>query len=98
MNAHQQHRLKVEAADLIREAFLLEAENRKDREIEDWLEAERQTVWKAATEFAMRCGLRVPLMSEVALGERMAMGHSDYSFKWALYVAEQMFVRPSQTT
>ncbi len=87
---HRLHRLKVEAVDVIEQAFRREAQLRKGRSVDEWHRAEVQAVWTAARDFGQQHGLRTPSIDEVVAVERMAFGHIDYGAKWALYVAEKI--------
>lgn len=83
-------RPKREPEHTLYDAFQAEAEKRRDRRLEEWLDAEVFAVWRAARDYAQAHNLRVPTLEEVQAAERSACGHSDYSSKWALYVAEYM--------
>lgn len=78
------------ATEVIQQAFNAAAKNRTGRSFEAWSKDEIQAVWSAARDFAQQHGLRTPLITEVEQGERLAMGHSDYGVKWALFVAQKM--------
>ena len=97
MRAHEQQRLKMAAMDAIHGALCEEAKKRKGRDFVAWSNAEANVVWQAASDFAQRNGLRVPLLDEVVQVEKSAMGHCDYGQKWSLYVAEKMFLQLIQT-
>ena len=73
---------------LLKDALAAEAEKRPGRKVEDWTQAEAGAMCAAASRFAQRHGLRVPLLADVVRVERQARGHSDYASKWALYVTE----------
>lgn len=79
-----------QAMDAILSAHMQEAAKRSGRTFEEWRKAELQAVWTAARDYAQQHGLRVPLMTDVQQAEVLAVGHSDYGAKWALYVAEKL--------
>jgi hypothetical protein len=71
------------------EAFLEEAEKRKARlGTKDWIYLERLAVYKEAVAFCLEYELKIPTLVQIEKCENMALGHSDYGPKWALYVAE----------
>lgn len=92
LTQHSQHKLKLAAIDAIRLSLSVESAKRKGRDFSDWGPAEAHAVWKTARDFAQQHGLRIPLLAEVVQVEKSACGHSDYGAKWALYVAEKMFM------
>lgn len=92
MNPMEQLRLKLSGVDVVKNALIDEAEKRRGRRYEQWREAEAKAVWAATCAFAQRHGLREPAMSEVIRIESQAIGHCDYSSKWALYAVELTFV------
>lgn len=77
-------------ARTIYDAFQAEAEKRPTRTCDEWIEAERQAVWRAARDYAQQHGMRVPTMAEVESAEQYAMGHVDYGSKWSYGVVEAM--------
>lgn len=83
-------RPRSEPARTIYDAFQAEAENRNGRPPEEWIEAERLAVLKAAQEAAPKYGLRAPTLKEVATAERYAMGSIDYGKTWAHQVVDAM--------
>ena len=87
-------RPRRQPAQTIYDAFQEEARKRKDgRSFEEWSEAERMAVWKAASEYAQAHGMTVPTMEQVKSAERYAMGSIDYGAKWA-YQVERCMVAP----
>ena len=86
-------RPRFEPAASIYDAFQAEAAKRKGRRAEEWIEAERGAVLRAACEQAQRLGLREPGWAEVVSAEACACGHVDYGAKWALGVADAMRMR-----
>lgn len=88
MDALKQYRLKEAGISLVKEALIAEAEKRRGRSFEQWRDAEVRAVWSATRDFAQQHGLRVPTLTEVARVESEAVGHTDYSSKWALYSVE----------
>lgn len=77
----------------IYDAFREEARKRKGRSFEEWSEAERMAVWKAARDYAEAHGMNVPTMEQVKSAETYAMGSLDYGAKWA-YQVERCMVAP----
>ncbi|KGG86161.1 hypothetical protein P245_20810 [Comamonas thiooxydans] len=80
----------LQAMEVIQSAHTQEAQKRAGRSLEEWSKAELMAVWTAARDYAQQHGLRVPLMTEVESAEKLALGHSDYSRKLSLYVAERI--------
>lgn len=80
----------TQAMEVIQSALAQEAEKRAGRSFEEWSKAELTAVWTAARDYAQQHGLRVPLMAEVESAEKLALGHSDYSHKLSLYVAQKL--------
>ena len=85
---------KSEPAGSIYDAFQNEAAKRKGRNVEEWVKAERDAVFREATHQAQKLGLRVPTMDEIAAAERYAMGSVDYGAKWAYGGVDAMQMRP----
>lgn len=81
-----------ESARSIYDAFQAEAANRKGRSIEEWMEAERQAVYREAMHQAGILGLRAPSIEEVVRAECCAAGSVDYGAKWAYGVVEAMLM------
>lgn len=81
-----------QAIEFIVSAHTQEASKRCERTFEVWNKAELEVVWSAARDFALQHGLRVPLMSDVELAEKLAVGHTDYSRRLATYVAQKVVV------
>lgn len=55
-----------------------------------WILNERMAVTKAANEWAIAHKLPTITVDDVEIAERPAVGHVDYSSKFALYVAEKV--------
>lgn len=53
-----------------------------------WIVHERETVFNAVTQERAKLGKAAIPITEVIRVERMAVGHSDYTTKFALYCAE----------
>lgn len=70
----------------IYDAFQAEAALRSGRKLDEWLEAERQAVWRAARDYAQQQGLRVPTIDEIKRAENYAAGSVDYGAKWAYQI------------
>ncbi|HDR8983193.1 hypothetical protein QZM46_07595 [Burkholderia vietnamiensis] len=81
---------KREPARSIYNAFQAEAMKRKGRHVEEWIVAEREAVFREATQQAQRFGLRVPSINEIEQAERYATGSIDYGAKWAYAIVEMM--------
>lgn len=79
-----------EPALTIYQAFQTEAQLRKARSAEEWMDSEVRAVHDAAIRKASEMGLRAPSREEVMRAERRASGHTDYGLKWALGVTEAM--------
>lgn len=94
-DALQTYRLKSAAMEAISTALRQESKKRKGRTPTQWREAELHAVYATAQYFAQQNDLRVPLLEEVLKVEKQALGHSDYSSKWSLYVAEIMIDFPT---
>jgi organic hydroperoxide reductase OsmC/OhrA len=81
---------KHEPAKTFYLAFEKEAENRKGKDPEDWILAERSAVYNAALDYATRKNL-VPLtMEEIEKAEIYATGSADYGAKWAFKVVQAL--------
>lgn len=87
---HDVFRPSREPARTIYDAFQAEAKKRKGRSVNEWIEAERQAVWRAARDYAQQRGLRILSLEEVTMAENYAMGHVDYGAKWAYQVERAM--------
>lgn len=87
---HDPFRPSREPARSIYDAFQAEASKRQGRSVEEWLQAEREAVWRAAHDQAAMLALRCPTMGEIEAAERYAMGSVDYGLKWALGVERLM--------
>ena len=74
-------------ARAIYDAFQAEAAKRPGRSVEEWIEAERQAVWRAACAGARERGCRPPTIEEVERCEQYACGSTDYGSKWAYGIA-----------
>lgn len=74
----------------IYDAFQEESKNRADRSTIDWILAEREAVWKAARDYALKHKLTVPTIKDIEQAELSACGHTDYGAKWAYGISEIM--------
>ena len=74
----------------IYDAFQKEAENRRERSIEEWQAAEREAVMREAAIQAARFGFRTPTLKEVERAEIYACGSVDYGAKWAYRLVDIM--------
>lgn len=79
-----------EPACSIYDALTTEQRHRHDRLTEEWIEAERKAVHRAAIKSARALGLREPTIEDVMVAETLACGHVDYASKFALAVADAM--------
>lgn len=77
---------RVEPAGAIYDAILKEAKKRKSKKCQQWIEDERENVWRFARDYAQKHGLPVPTLAEIEREERNACGHCDYAAKWAIGV------------
>lgn len=77
-------------ARAIYDALLEESTKRSGRTTDEWIEAEREVVWRTARDQAQKLGLRVPTLEEVTRAENSACGHVDYAKKWAYRLEELM--------
>lgn len=82
-------RPRTDPARTIYDTLQVEAEKRTLASIA-WIESERQTVWRAARDYAQQHRMRVPTLEEVECAEKRAIGHVDYGARWAYGVAELM--------
>jgi hypothetical protein len=74
-------------------AFQREAAKRGGRGIGEWMQAEREAVFREAEKQAHELGhmgLRCPTMDEVIAAERYASGSINYGAKWAYGVVGYM--------
>lgn len=85
-----------EPARSIYDAFQEEATKRKTRSVEDWVQAERAAVHKAACVAAQKEGLPEPTMEEIQSAETYAMGSVDYGATWAYRIVDLARKRASQ--
>lgn len=82
----------LKCCDYILHALSEEQAKRKFRQYADWIECERLAVTIAANEWAVsHAPLRTVTEAEVEAVEAVAVGHVDYSRKWALYVTELVY-------
>lgn len=90
MSAEDTFRPRFEPARSIYDALTVEQEYRHSRLTEEWIDAERRAVYRAAIKAARTLGLRAPTIEDVLAAETTACGHTDYSSKFATYVADAM--------
>lgn len=83
----------TDPAKTIYDALQAEALKRSGRAVDDWIEAERNAVWTASRDYALKYGLRVPTLSVVERAEQSACGHTDYCAKWAYGMAAALTAR-----
>jgi len=79
----------TQPAQHIYDAFQVEAAKRSGREFEEWVVAERNVVFRAATEYAKKNSLTVPTMEDVERLENASLG-ADYGAKWSIKLANLM--------
>lgn len=70
------------------ESLVAEQENRNKHQ--DWEQRERDAVYRAALEVAATHSISPPTMDDVIRAENLAVGHWDYSQKFALRVVLAM--------
>lgn len=78
----------------IYDALEEEALRRRERNVEEWIKAERQAVLDEAIRQADILGLKRPSIDDVKTAEQSAVGYADYGAKWA-YAIER-FMRSEQ--
>lgn len=78
---------RVEPASSIYEAFKREARLRPRRALQEWIETERNAVFRAAETYAHDHGVAVPTLAQIEAAERYAMESTDYGAKWSYGVA-----------
>ena len=65
-----------------------ESDQRGKRGFAEWPMMERRAMWKRVNEERARRGKEMLQIEEVARVEQMAVGHTDYGTKYALYCTE----------
>jgi len=90
-------RPRCKIAQVIYDAFALEASNRSSSEGISWLQAEQEAVLRAAQSYAHKHALYVPDLADIQRAEQLASGHCDYGAKWATAVAETMLSNAPRT-
>lgn len=90
MNQHDVFRPRQEPARSIYDAFQAEAALRPGRSVEEWCQAERLAVWRAARDYAQAHELTAPSLAQVERAEQYALGGVDYGLQWALQVSKAM--------
>ncbi len=83
-------------ARMLYDAFQEEAAKRLGRPVEEWRLAELRAIWVVARDYAQQHGLRALTLEEVKRAGIPAIGHTDYSAKWAHNLAE--LLRSSKET
>ena len=66
-------------------------ESRSTRSVEEWVEYERTTMWNAVNARRAELGKSDIQLSELMRIECLAVGHSDYTHKFALYCADLVY-------
>lgn len=74
--------------DDLLEALSAQQDMRKRYDGTKWIAAERDVMLDAVNAWRGQLGLRPVDLAAIERVERMAVGHSDYSSKFALYCAE----------
>jgi hypothetical protein len=59
-----------------------------------WVRYERDTMWEEVNAARAENGLPPVLLTVILRAEQLAVGHSDYTTKYALYCAEAARVTP----
>lgn len=85
---HLNFQARQDAIRKIADALCAEAQHRKGKPLEVWQLNEAKAVHGAVSKVAEAHQLRVPSLSEVQKAEATAVGHADYTNKWALYAFE----------
>lgn len=85
----------LEPARSIYDALVKESDKRKERTCDEWIQEERNVVYREAVKQAKLHNLRVPTMQEVEYAEGMACGHCDYVAQFAYGIVE--FMRKART-
>ena len=67
---------------------LLITEAKKRHEREDWITMERTAMWEAVNRHRTQVGKEPVTVEEVERVEQLAVGHTDYGTKYALYCTE----------
>jgi len=67
---------------------LLCAQGKLRDQREDWVTAERTTMWEAVNRHRTQLGKKSLPIEDVARVEQGAVGHTDYGTKYALYCTE----------
>lgn len=57
----------------------------------DWIEFERNAMWKAVNDQREKLGRSPIPIQDVERVEGMAVGHTDYALKFALYCADLVY-------
>ncbi|HSY26734.1 MAG TPA: hypothetical protein VK832_04480 [Burkholderiaceae bacterium] len=81
---------RQEPAKSIYLAFRSEAAMRKGRQVDVWVKAERDAVYRECVRQAQILALRPPTLEEVDAAERYARGSVDYGAKWAYQLVDVM--------
>lgn len=69
-------------------ALLREAQKRGDKSCDEWIAAERQVMLDIVNEVRVTAGKDPMTIGDVQRVEQCALGHVDYTRKFALYCAE----------
>ncbi len=84
MITREQQRMKIQFRDRFLERLSKLQELRGDSSVDEWVHNEREGMRRWASEAAHR----EFTLAEIERVENMAVGHTDYSSKFCLYVAE----------
>lgn len=84
-----------EPARSIYDALTKEAEKRKDKDCEEWIDTERKVVWAVVRDYAQQHNLKVPTIEDIERAENYALGHCDYAAKFAYKVTDLLYNRKS---
>ncbi len=83
-----------EPARTFYDALIQESKKRDGRNLQEWIDAERQVMWGIARDYAQQNYLQVPTLAEIKREENGACGHVDYAAKWAYGIVRLLGVRP----
>ncbi len=83
----------TEPARTLYDAFVLESEKRRGKEVEEWVENERLAVYNAALNWCLRNEYECPTIKDLIDSEDYAYGSADYGSKWAINFANKI-VKP----
>lgn len=80
----------TQPARMLYDAWRKESEKRDSRSYEEWVNGERQIMFKVANKAANLYNLTSVTMEQVELAEENAYGHVDYGAKWVYGILDYM--------